>query len=834
MAKDKQDNLETENQEPEVRPPVQGTLGDVNFEKVMSENFLVYAWSTLLDRALPQIDGLLPVQRRVLLAMDHSKNYSNKPTRKCAGVVGDTMGKYHPHGDLSIYGALARMTQDFSLRVPLIHGQGSFGSIDGNKPAAMRYTECRMNPASEQLVKDLDPEILPDYMGRTFDEALPEPQLLPVRFPNLLINGAYGIGTGMTTLFLPHNPGEAIDLCIWRAKNPEASLSQAVKKISGPDFPTGGSVVNDQGLKDLYTKGKGRVTGLAKAHIEKGDKGKDKIIISELPWMMNKGGDSGIVKSLITHYNKGSYPEFEDLNDFSTKEIRIEIKLKRGVNSAAVLQRLLKQSILRKTYAAEMNCVINGKPKTINLLEIADSFLEFRRYIVVKRAEKRIREIDRRLHRLEAYMKVIGATDKVVQIIKKSKDRNAAKEPLKKLLKIDDLQVQYIIEMPLGSLTQLDAFKIKEEVKELTQEKKTLEKLIKTPDLITTEIVDELSEIKAGWKKDGVLERRTSVVEESASEDISEASMTSTGPSEDCILMISKKGQVLCAQGTIKRGGSLKLKEGDYLVAIDHTDTNSEYLIFSDQGNAYRLRLGEVVLESKRTTGDKLASIIGIKMDEEVVAAHPIKADDEGDFFFVSEQGMIKRVAKEEFSKTHASGIVAAKLGSGDRLIAVQDNRIGDKAEILMLADNGKMLRCLADVSRVMGRAAGGVKGMKVPGGNKLISAEIIYPDKSSERQLLIVQAGGYAKRMELKEIPTKGRGGGGVAIGKIDGKYGQPTASMLISNIEKSELYYQEDGKLRSFKVKDIALGKRATTAKPFPVSNHQIIDYQLPEQDL
>lgn len=809
----------------------EGTTGQVLFEDAMSKNYLVYAWSTLLDRALPQIDGLLPVQRRVILAMDKDHLTPKAKFKKSSYIVGQTMGTFHPHGDLSIYGALARMSQVFSLRLPLVDGQGQFGSIDGDSPAAMRYTEARMTPAAEDMIKDLDKEILPDFMGRNYDESTDEPSMLPTRFPNLLINGAYGIATGMTSLFVPHNPGESIDLCSWRLKNPDATIKQAVKRISGPDFPTGGTVVNDQGLQDMYLKGKGRVTGLAKAHIEKGDKGRDKIIITELPWMVQKGGDSGILKKMGVQYGEGKYPEFDSLNDFSDKNgLKIEIGLKRGVNTSAVLQKLLKNTSLRKTYGVEMNCVVNGAPKTINLLELIDLFLDFRRYVVIKRAEKRIQEIEVRLHKLDAYMKVIGATDKVVQIIKKSEDRAAAKPPLKKLLKIDEEQAQLIVEMQLGSLTQLDSYKIEEEVKNLTKELKELQKFIKTPDLVTDEMIEEFQDIKGTWKKAGLLERRTSLTEPVAEgEDDSgiDDVLTSTDPSEDCTLMISASGRAICSTGTLKRGGSLKLAEGDKLVVIEPARTNDEFLVFSDQMKAYRLRLAELEKVGRKVPGDRLSTILGIGTSERVVAAIPLRrsvmTDDkettietklDDDIFFVTENGMIKRTLIGDFAKTNSAGIAAGKLGTGDGLVSAIHNPLGDKGEMLLLAKHGKLLRFSTSVSRVMGRAAGGVKGMKLPADSQVIA---VYLIDDNYDEIVIQHDSGLIKRFSLDQVNSKGRGGQGVGVGKTDDKYGLLSQAIVLRKEQNKLLFESSDqpSKIQDVLRKDIPEGKINTTAK-------------------
>jgi len=789
-----------------------GTTGQAPFAEVMSENFLLYAVSTLLDRALPQIDGMLPVQRRIMLAMDDLSLRSNGRHSKSAGIVGETMKKYHPHGDLAIYGALVRMAQDFSLRMPLVDGQGNFGSIDGDGAAAPRYTEAKLTEAAEQLLADLDQDILPDYYGRNYDGSVHETQILPARFPNLLINGAYGIGTGMTSFFLPHNPLEAINLCSWRLKNPDAKIETMIKQIGGPDLPTGGSVISDEGLTQLYLTGKGKVTALAKAHIEPMAGNREKIVITEIPWMVDKGD---LLRKIAKQYEEGKFDEISNLDDFSKgTDIRVEAELKRGSNSRAVLQRLLRRTGLRRVYGAEMNCVLDGQPKTINLQELVDEFLKFRRYVVIKRAEKRIREIERRLHQLDAYLKVIDATDKVVQTIKKSKDRASAKPALQKLLKIDEEQADWIVAMALGSLTQLDSFKIKEEVKELKTELTHLKKFVKTESMVTERMIEEFGEVRDQLKKSGDFERRSSLIEMDQNEEDEELAMM-TVPAEDCLLLISRNGRAICGQGTLKRGASLNLKDDDRLVTIDDTRTDKEYLVFSDNGQAYRLRLAELPLESRRSVGQDIREIIGMTAEEKVVAAFPFDAKRDGSFLVVSSGGSVKRTAWADLANAHASGVVTAKPGPGEKIIHVGD--CPDDADIVLVADNGKTLRFSASAARVMGRTAGGVRGIKLGDDEAVIGAMVAPAGQDKVLQLLMTTETGFAKRVVMEEIPTKGRGGGGVTLMKTGGKYGSPR--LVTSAVDKTEVYVDMGGgKLKNYPISKVPKAKRAMVPKRWP----------------
>lgn len=623
--------------------------GDIVFDEFLKKNFLLYAYSVLTDRALPEVrDGLLPVQRRIIVAMNDRNLNSKAAYAKCAKIVGDTMGSYHPHGDSSIYGALARMAQDWSMSVCPIDGHGQFGSVDGDNPAAMRYTEARMSVAAELMVSDLHPEILPDDYGRNFDESKIEPNVLPTGFPNLLINGAVGIAVGMTSRFLPHNPGEAIDLCLWRLNNPEATDEAICKRIKGPDFPTGGLIVDNDELRNSYLTGEGKITALAATHIEPIQGGREKIVITQLPWMVNK---KTLMEKINAKYKTGAYPELVDLNDFSDLQdaIRIEIPLKRGANATAVLRRLRKDADLRVTYGVQMNALVGGQPVTVNLPILIDEFLEFRRYIVVKRAEKRIREIDIRLRKLDAYLKALSAIDAVVALIKKAADKPTAKLGLQKLLKIDDEQAQWVVELPIGNLTKLDTFKLKEEAQNLKTEKKELQKLIKTPALITEVVASEMKEVG----KTIARPRVSNIVTAEGSDTSSiEEEAVQTIISEPCTLLLSRAGTALCGSGTIQRGASMIIDDEDRIVSIDEgTNTGEDKIVFSGSGKAFRLRLAELPLESRRTKGVKLSTVVGIESGDTIAGVSSVPDEKaEGSALFVYKSGTVKRSAWSEFA----------------------------------------------------------------------------------------------------------------------------------------------------------------------------------------
>jgi DNA gyrase subunit A len=785
--------------------------GDHRYDELLAHNFLVYAKSVLTDRALPDIrDGLLPVQRRILLAMDDLSLRPNRSTRKCAKVVGETMGNYHPHGDLAIYGALVRMAQDFSLRTPLVTGQGNFGNVDGDPPAASRYTECKLSEAAESLLGDLDPEVLPDDYGRNYDESRVEPNVLPAAYPNLLINGQIGIAVGMTCKMLPHNPGEVLDLATWRLANPEARPETVVKRLSGPDFPTGALVVADEAMRQAYLTGEGKVVAVGEAHIEPANGNREQIVITSLPWGVTKGqagSGSGLLEVLDRQFGLGQYPEFSDMHDYSTDDMRIVIELKRGSNAKAVLQRIYKHTRLRETYGVQMNVLVNGVPKTVNLSELIDHFLDFRRYVIIKIAEKRIRWIESRLHELDAYLKALSAIDAVIKLIRGSKDRHEANPKLQKLLKIDEQQGNWILDMRLHRLTALDRHKLEDEVKTLKVELTELRTFIKTPALVTEKMVGDFRELK---KLMGA-PRQTKLIGDDAVGDDAEVMADFSVPAEDCMLLISSHGHALCGQGTLKRGASLQLAPGDHLAVVEDARSDEEWLVFTAAGKAFRLRLAELPLENKRHKGQHISELGGFEADDRIIGAHKVVADRPGSALFIYASGTVKRTSWDEFTNAHGSGVVAAKPAAGDQVVAVYN--CADEADIILVGSHGKAIRFPAEDARPMGRAANGVRGIKLPAGVRLIGSACVLDPTAT---LLLATSTRFAKRIPLLDIPPKGRGGGGVVLMKTGGKYGEP-AVIAVVETDKDELHiHTTDGKLKEQPASRVPRAGRTIVPKP------------------
>jgi len=820
----------SEEQAPDAEPAeengfaeyVEFTEGDLLFPELLGRNFLLYAVSVLTDRALPDVrDGLLPVQRRILFAMNDMRLRSNGKLSKCAKVVGETMGNFHPHGDLAIYGALVRMAQDFSFRVPLINPQGNFGSIDGDGAGAMRYTECRLSVAAEEVlgtkvrigdreINALDPAVLPDDFGRNYDESRLEAGVLPTSFPNLLINGNKGIAVGMTHSSPPHNPAEILDLAIWRIAHPDAPDKQVVAKLSGPDFPTGALVVQNEALREAYLTGKGKITVVGEAHVEPLPGNREKIVVTSLPFTVSKGSGgkgTGFLEVINRQYQDNKWPEFADMTDLSTEDMRIELELKRGSNARAVLARLYKETDLRYTFSMQMNVLVGGRPQTLNLVQVLDHWLAFRKEVLVKAAEKRLAEIEVRLHKLDALIKAIDAIDAVVKAIRSSKNRQEAKPKLRKLLKIDEQQASWIVEMPLGNITSLETHDLKDEQKQLSLEAKELRTFIKTPKLVTDKIADDLRDLKKVLHSP----RRTKLIAADGGEGpaLTEFSV----PAEDCLLLVSRSGQAACGQGTLQRGASLQVAAQDKMVLVADARTDQDWIVFTASGKAFRLRLAELPLISRRDKGMHLSEIIGFEQNDSVVAVFPLDRERKGTVLFVYESGLLKRTEWSDYAKVVPSGLVAANPRSGDHVQGVHD--CPETSDIVLVGAHGKAIRFSVKALRPMGRVAAGVRGMKLPADTLLVGSAVC----TDSDQLLVLTSTRFAKRIPLKDIPQQGRDGGGVSIlgstWKATSKYGIPAHVALAT--DKSTLWLQREGKLQAYPAAKTTKAGRAIMPKLF-----------------
>jgi DNA gyrase subunit A len=796
--------------------------GDASYAEHLRDAFLLYAASVITDRALPDVrDGLKPVHRRILLAAADMRLWSRSSTQKCAKVVGEAMGNYHPHGDSSIYDALVRLAQDFSMRVPLIDGQGAFGSIDGAAAAAMRYTECRLSPAAEALLADLPGSkkevelILPNDTGRNYTGQIVEPRVLPARIPNLLINGTTGIAVGMATSMLPHNPAEVMDLCMWRLQNPDAPVEKVAKRLSGPDLPTGGLIVNNDGLRSVYLTGQGKVTVLGKAHIEPIEGNRSMIVITELPYGVRKGGDGGFIEKLAKLYHEDKFPEFSDLSDMSAEDIRIEIQLKRGSNANAVLARIYKETELSKNFGVQQRALVNGRPKVLNLAEMVDEFLNFRRDILVNVAKKRMGEIELRLHKLDALIKAIDAIDAVIRAIRGSRNREEAKPKIQKILKVDEQQAQWVVELPLGNLTALETKDLKDEQKNLRSELKHLQKFIRTPAMVTEKLLGDLRDLKREY----AAPRMSPLID--GDELPSGGDFTAvSSPAEDCLLLVSEQGQAVCGQGTLRRGASLSLATGDRIVCIEPARTDEERLVFTSSGKVCRLRLQELPLENRRSRGESLGRYIGLEDGEKIVAVVPMPDEkNRGAALFAYRSGTVKRTAWAEFLKATTSGIAAARPNAGDEVIAVID--CPDRAEILLVGSHGYSIRFGANDARVMGRASNGVRGITLPADAEIRDVEVIT---DTSRKLLLVALGpngvAYGKRIPLDDIPSQGRGGRGILMHKPKTKYGAPAFTALAQDTD-TVIIQDEDRKLKLVPARRVPVGARAKVPSAFSAAD-------------
>jgi DNA gyrase subunit A len=795
---------------------------DLLFADFMGKNYLLYSVSVLVDRALPDVrDGLLPVQRRILYAMSEMRLRSNGSYTKCAQVTGKVMGSYHPHGDMAIYGAMVRMAQDFSLRVPLIDPHGNFGSIDGDPAGAHRYTECRLSPAAEEVlgsnlrvgdkaVSALSDEVLGEDYGRNYDESLREAKVLPASFPNLLVNGNTGIAVGMIHSSPAHNPSEVLDLAIWRLGHPEASDKQALRRLPGPDFPTGALVVRDEALEQAYLTGEGRLTVIGEAHIEPIPGNREKIVVTSLPFGVSKG--QGFIEALAKQWQEGKWPELSDLNDFSDEDMRVEMELKRGTHAPSALARLYKDTRLRTTFPMQMNVLVDGRPRTLGVIGVLDHWLAFRREVIVRAARKRLADIEQRLHRLEALIKAIDAIDAVVAAIKSSPDRAAAKPKLRKLLKIDEQQATWIVEMPLGNLTSLESKDLREEEKALQEEAKGLRVFIKTPAQVTDKMAEDLRDLR----KLLASPRKTRLI---SGEDVVEAeSGDVSAPAEDCLALISRSGRAACGTGSLARGASLQIPSGDAMVVAAPARTDQDWIVFAASGKAFRLRLADLPLISRRDKGCHLSEAIGIEQGDDVVAAFPLEEGRKGTALFAYESGAIKRTEWAEYARAVPSGLVAAAPKPGDRVQGVHDCPEG--ADIILVGSHGKGIRFPAAQARPMGRVAAGVRGIKLPEGMRLLASAV---SPSGAGALVILTSTGHAKRIPLDDFPQQGRDGSGVALmggaWKPGGKHGDLSLAALVA--DGGSLLVQREGKLQAVAASDVPRATRAIVPKRFALAD-------------
>jgi len=732
-----------------------GKIEQVEIAEEMSSSYMDYAMSVIVGRALPDVrDGLKPVHRRVLYGMHDSGMQPNRPYRKCARIVGDVMGKYHPHGDVAIYDTLVRMAQDFSFRSPLVDGHGNFGSVDGDSAAAMRYTECRLTRIATEMLREIDADTV-DWVPN-YDESTEEPVVLPARFPNLLVNGASGIAVGMTTNIPPHNLGETIDAVQALIDNPDVGTEELMKHMPGPDFPTGGLIMGMKGIKDAYETGRGRVLVRAKVHSEPLKQGKTALVVSEIPYQVNK---ASLIEKIAELVKDKRIPEISDIRDESDRSgMRIVIELKREAIPKVVLNNLYKHTAMQSTFGVIMIALVDGVPRTLSLKNVLRHYLAHQKEVVVRRTQHQLDKARKRAHILDGLLVAIANLDAVIKLIRSSEDTEAARTGLMERFGLSEEQAQAIVDLRLRNLTALERHKIEEEHQDLLERIAHLEEILEDEARVFQIIKEELAEIKAMYAD----ERRTELAPSEDELDIEDLIAV-----EEMAISLTKSGYVkrlpVTTYRTQRRGGigvmGMDLKDGDYIEHLFITTTHHYLLFVTSRGLIYRLKVHELPLGSRQSKGKALINLLPMQSGETVRAVIATKDYTDAEYLaFGTRNGLVKKTSFKEYD-THIKtfGIIAVKLTDGDELVGVRHTRGDD--DLIMVSSEGKAIRFHESDVRPTGRDTQGVRGMDLPEGHRIVGMATAQDDAD----LFCVTGGGFGKRTAISSYRTQKRGGLGV-----------------------------------------------------------------------
>lgn len=748
----------------------------------MKESFIDYAMSVITDRALPDVrDGLKPVHRRILYSMNEIGLHAGAKTKKSATIVGDVLGKYHPHGDTSVYDAMVKMAQDFVMRYPLVVGQGNFGSIDGDNAAAYRYTEAKMSRVGGEMLKDIDKETVdfkPNYDGTKV-----EPMVLPTVVPNLLLNGTLGIAVGMATNVPPHNLGEVVDATIHLADNSDATTEDLLKFIKGPDFPTGGIIFNEKDIQHAYATGRGGVVARGVAEIVENKAGNYQIIITEIPYRVNK---SALIEKIADLHREKKIEGIKGLRDESTKDIRIVIDIKSGAQPQKILNALYKHTQLEDTFHFNIVALVDGVPQTLALKTMLVEFLKHREAVVRRRALFDLTRAEEREHILLGLSKALDHIEEVIKIIRASKTIDDARANLIKKFKFSDIQANAILEMRLQKLAGLERQKIEDELKEVQAFIKEMKELLASPKKILKVIKDELIAIKEKFGD----ERRTKVIKGG----VKALSIEDLVPEEENALVLTSGGYIKRTNPDEykkqKRGGvgvvDLDTKEEDFVTSFLTASTHDDLLFFTDKGKAYQIKMYDLPEGKRATRGKSIMNFISLSDEEKVTSILPMPKEVkniQGSLFMVTANGTAKKVSAKSFNDVRSSGIIAIKLAPGDRLVAVEHVEAGD--DISIVTKEGQSIRFKESGVREMGRSAGGVRGISLGKGDVVIGAHVIKKNWD-KAHLLVISANGYGKRTELTEYKAQGRGGSGILTSKVTDKTGRVISSQIVSGEEE------------------------------------------------
>lgn len=777
----------------------------INIEDEMKESYLSYSMSVIIGRALPDVrDGLKPVHRRILFGMDEVGNQWNRPYKKSARIVGDVMGKYHPHGDAAIYDTLVRMAQDFSMRYTLVDGQGNFGSIDGDPPAAMRYTEVRLDRIATEMLDDLDKETV-DFVPN-YDGGEHEPIVLPSKIPNLLLNGSSGIAVGMSTNIPPHNLTELINAVVAQAKNPDITVDQLMKHIPGPDFPTGGFITGKNPIKEAYETGRGIIKLRAKAKIEKQKKGdREVIIVNEIPYQVNK---SRLIERIADLVKDDKIKGISDIRDESDRDgIRIVIDVKRGEIAEVVLNQLYKHTPMDTSFGIIMLALVRNQPRVLSLKEVINHFLEHRKEVVTRRTQFELAKAEARLHILEGLKIALDHLDEVIALIRKSDSPQVAKDGLMQKLGLSDIQAQAILDMRLQRLTALERDKILDERKELIATVKRLKEILDDESLILGIVTDELGEIKDRYGD----ERKTEILD--SSEEISIEDLIAD---EDMVVTITHEGYIkttsLSVYRSQRRGGKgrtgMTTKEMDFVESLFIASQHNYVLFFSNFGKCYWLKVHEIPEAGPTARGKALVNLLNLADGEKVAAVLPVVEFNDDQFIIMAtKEGVVKKTKLSAYSKPRIGGIIALTIRDDDELIEAKLTSGSD--EILLSSYFGQAIRFKEEDVRDMGRTATGVRGIKLDKGDEVVSLEVI---QNAEAQILTVTEKGYGKRTLVSEYRITGRGGKGVITIKTTGKNGRVVGTFQVTNDTEVMMITTHGGKVIRMNASEISIFGRGT----------------------
>lgn len=779
----------------------------IEISQEMKKSYIDYSMSVIVGRALPDVrDGLKPVHRRILYSMIEQGITPDKPYRKSARIVGDVLGKYHPHGDSSVYMAMVKMAQDFATRGLLIDGQGNFGNVDGDSPAAMRYTEARMSRLATELLRDIDKETV-DF-GPNFDESLQEPLVLPARYPNLLVNGSNGIAVGMATSIPPHNLGEVIDATVHYIDNRDCTTEDLMEHIAGPDFPTGAMIIGTEGIKEAYRTGRGKVRVRARAEIEELPKGKQQIVITEIPFQVNK---SRLVERIADLVRDKKIEGISDLRDETNRHgIRVVIELKRDVNANIILNNLYKHSQLEETFSIINLAIVDKTPKVLNLKQYLECYVDHQKDVITRRTQFELKKAQARAHILEGLKIALDNIDRVISIIRGSENGQIAKEKLIEEFALSDIQAQAILDMRLQRLTGLERDKIDNEYKELMERITYLESILADENKLFGVIKDEMLAIKDKYADP----RRTEIKPSEG-----EIALKDLYEEEEVAITLTHLGYIKRLPADTyksqKRGGrgisALTTREEDFVTDLISTTTHSLMLFFTNRGRVYKLNAYEVP-EGKRTSkGTAIVNLLQLNPGEKIARTISFNTDSkENDdlkyLLFATKSGIVKKTPISDFKNINKSGLIAINLKDGDELIGV--NRTSGEEDIILVTENGMSIRFNENDVRAMGRTATGVKGITLSKGDQVVSMDLI----SNGSDLLVVSEKGFGKRTETEEYRPQIRAGKGIKTYNINSKTGKLVGATLV-NEDDEMMMINSNGVLIRIRVNEISIFGRVTS---------------------